>query len=150
MKIYAFPSASLSNIWAGVGAGKWAVSKSDHDAVNKRRKTLAGEMPVGSFGILYLSGQGLTVPFVVTSEPNYVDAESKVWPEDWYLSFDIKPLGNPSKIMSRADALAKLPSIARNGLKTVDDLIFTKGVQTFVPSEIADDDWSALIKELAI
>lgn len=150
MKIYAFPSAKLSNIWAAVGAGKWAVSKSDHDAVNKRRETLAREMPVGSFGILYLSGHGLTTPFVVTSEPNYVDPEGGVWPEEWYLSFGIEPLGNPSKMMSRNDAQVKLPSIARKGLKNVDALIFTKGVQTFVPSEIADDDWSVLIKELAV
>lgn len=107
-------------------------------------------MPVGSFGILYLSGEGFTVPFVVTSEPNYVDAESKVWPEDWYLSFGVKPLGNPSKILSRAEAQIKLPSILRKNLKNVDALIFTKGVQTFVPSEIADDDWSVLIKELAV
>ncbi|ETI64428.1 hypothetical protein C100_07905 [Sphingobium sp. C100] len=79
-----------------------------------------------------------------------MDVESKVWPEDWYLSFAIKPLGNPSKILSRADAQIKLPSIARKNLKNVDALIFTKGVQTFVSSEIADDDWSVLIKELAV
>jgi hypothetical protein len=150
MKIYAFPSAKLSNVWAAVGAGRWAVSKSDHDAVNKRRATLAAEMPIGSFGILYLSGQGYTTPFVVTSEPDYVDPETKVWPEEWHLAFDIKPLGNPSKILSRDDAMKKLPSIARKGLKNVDDLIYTKGVQTFVPSEIGEDDWSVLITELAI
>ena len=150
MKIFAFPSAKLSNIWAGVGAGRWAVSKSTHESVNKRRATLAAEMPIGSFGILYLSGQGYTTPFVVTSEPNYVDPESSVWPEDWHLAFDIKPLGNPSKILSRSEALVRLPSMAKRQLKNVDDLIYTKGVQTFVPSEIGDDDWSILIKELAV
>ncbi|MCY7281062.1 MAG: hypothetical protein LH610_09255 [Sphingomonas bacterium] len=150
MKIFAFPSAKLSNIWAGVGAGRWAVSKSTHDSVNKRRATLAAEMPIGSFGVLYLSGQGYTTPFVVISEPNYIDPESKVWPEDWFLAFDIKPLGNPSKILSRKDALRLLPSMARKQLKNVDDLIYTKGVQTFVPSEIGEDDWSVLIKELAV
>lgn len=113
MKIFAFPSAKLSNIWAAVGAGKWAVSKSMHDGVNKRRETLAREMPVGSLGILYLSGAGYTTPFVVISEPDYVNAEAKVWPEDWYLALGIKSLGNPSKIMSRKDALVKLPSIKR-------------------------------------
>jgi hypothetical protein len=150
MKIYAFPSAKLSNIWAGVGAGRWAVSKSDHDSVNKRRATLAAEMPIGSFGILYLSGQGYTTPFVVTSEPNYVDPEKKVWPEEWHLAFDIKPLGNPSKILTRDAAMKRLPSIKRLRLKNVDDLIYTKGVQAFVPSEIGDDDWSVLIAELAV
>jgi hypothetical protein len=150
MKIYAFPSAKLSNIWAAVGAGRWAVSKSEHDAVNKRRATLAADMPIGSFGILYLSGQGYTTPFVVTSEPDYIDAEKSVWPEEWYLAFNIKPLGNPSKILTRADAQKKLPSMGRKGFKNVDDLIYTKGVQTFVPSEIGDDDWSVLISELAI
>ena len=107
-------------------------------------------MPIGSFGILYLSGHGYTTPFVVTSEPDYVDPESKVWPEDWHLAFDINPLGNPSKILSRNEALVRLPSMARRQLKNVDDLIYTKGVQTFVPSEIGEDDWSVLIKELAV
>ena len=150
MKIFAFPSAKLSKIWAGVGAGRWAVSKSTHDAVNKRRATLAAEMPIGSFGILYLSGHGYTTPFVIISEPNFIDPESKVWPEDWHLAFNIKPLGNPSKILSRKDALAQLPSMKRRNLTNVDDLIYTKGVQTFVPSEIGEDDWSILIKELAV
>lgn len=150
MKIYAFPSAKLSNIWAGVGAGRWAVSKSAHEAVNKRRATLAAEMPIGSFGILYLSGQGYTTPFVVISDPNYVDPEMKVWPEEWHLDFGIKPLGNPSKILTRDAAMKKLPSIARKSLKSVDDLIFTKGVHAFVPSEIGEDDWSVLIRELAL
>ena len=150
MKIYAFPSAKLSNIWAAVGAGRWAVSKSDYDAVNKRRATLAAEMPLGSFGVLYLSGHGYTTPFVITSEPDYIDPETQVWPEEWHLAFDMKPLGNPSKILRRDAAMQKLPSIARRGLKSVDDLIYTKGVQTFVPSEIAEDDWSVLINELAV
>ena len=43
-----------------------------------------------------------------------------------------------------------LPSMSRRGLTNVDDLIYTKGVQTFVTSEIGDDDWSVLITELAI
>ena len=150
MKIYAFPSAKLSNIWAGIGAGRWAVSKSDYEAVNKRRATLASEMPVGSFGILYLSGHGLTTPFVVTSPPDYVNPETKIWPEEWHLAFEIRPLGNPTKIMNRIDAMQKLPSIARRNLKNVDALLYTKGVQTFVPSDIEDDDWSVLINELAI
>ena len=149
MKIYAFPSAKLSNIWAAVGAGKWAVSKSDHEGVNTRRQNLGSDMPIGAFGILYLSGRGLTTPFVVTSKPNLRDPERSVWPEEWHLAFDIRPLGDPSRIMSRKDAAAKLPSIVRRGLKDVDGLIYTKGVQTFVPSEIADDDWSVIIEELA-
>jgi hypothetical protein len=150
MKIYAFPSSKLTNIWAGIGAQRWAVSKSSFESVNKRRATLANEMPVGSFGVLYLSGRGYTTPFVVTSEPNFIDAETEIWPEDWYLSFSIRPLGNPSKILSRADAQKKLPSIARRDLPNVDALIYTKGVQAFVPSTIEEDDWSVLISELAI
>ena len=150
MKIYAFPSSNLTNIWAGIGAGKWAVSLSEHDQVNKRRTTLSADMPIGSFGILYCSGRGLTTPFVIYSKPELGEFVDDVWPERWTLPFDIKPLGNPTKLMSREDAVKKLPSIALRGLKNVDALIYTKGTQTFVPSEISDDDWSVLISELAI
>ena len=45
--------------------------------------------------------------------------------------------------------MKKLPSIKRRQITNIDDLIYTKGVQTFVPSEIDEDDWSVLIAELA-
>ena len=151
MKIFAFASTNVTNIWAGLGAGLWAVSKSDIEGTNKRRKTLAKNMPVGAFGILYCSAtHSLTTPFVVYSRPDENRSETSVWDGEWVLPFQIKPLGSPRRSMHREAAKSLLPSIANRNLKHVDELIFTKGTQTFVPSEITDEDWSVLIRELAI
>lgn len=151
MKIYAFASTNITNIWAGLGAGLWAVSNSENEGTNKRRRTLASDMPVGAFGILYCSQtHSLTTPFVVYSKPDKNRTETSVWEGEWVLPFDIKPLGSPRRQMHRGIAKSALPSMAVRGFKHVDQLIYTKGVQTFVPSEISDDDWSVLIRELAI
>lgn len=108
-------------------------------------------MPVGSFGLLYCSANhSYTTPFVVYSQPNSDSIESSVWAGDWVLPFQIKPLGNPRRLLDRHKAAKILPSMCEQGLSNPDDLIYTKGTQVFVPSEITDADWSVLIKELAI
>ena len=75
--------------------------------------------------------------------------ESSVWAGDWVLPFRVKPLGNPRRLLHRRVATS-LPSMELLGLNNPDDLIYTKGTQVFVPSEITDADWSVLIEELAI
>ena len=151
MKIFAFSCSNLTNIWAGVGAGLWAVSKSENDATNTRRRTLADKMPVGAFGLLYCSANhSYTTPFVVYSKPDADRIESSVWAGDWVLPFSIKPLGNPRRLLDRHKAASILPSMGERGISNPDGMIYTKGTQVFVPSEITDADWSVLIKELAI
>ena len=93
MKIYAFASTNLTNIWAGIGAGLWAVSNSLNEGTNKRRRTLAQKMPIGSFGVLYCSEiHSFTSPFVVYSKPDESRIETNVWKGEWVLPFSIKPL----------------------------------------------------------
>ena len=46
MNIYAFPSRTRTNIWAGIGRGLWAVSHSEFPSTNKGRATKAAKMPV--------------------------------------------------------------------------------------------------------
>jgi hypothetical protein len=53
MKLYSFASENLTNIWAGIGAGMWAVGESDNPTFVKGRNTKAARMPIGAFGILY-------------------------------------------------------------------------------------------------
>jgi hypothetical protein len=68
MKLYSFASENLTNIWAGIGAGVWAVSESENPTFVKGRITKAARMPIGAVGILYCNETGsLTVPFVVYS-----------------------------------------------------------------------------------
>lgn len=72
--VYVFASKNRTNIWAGIGAGLWAVADADgpHAA---GRQTKAMQMPVGALGVIYcVENQSLTTPFVVLS-PVDVHAE---------------------------------------------------------------------------
>ena len=147
MKLYSFASNDLTNIWAGIGAGLWAVGESDEGAFVKGRKTKAAKMPVGAFGILYCNEtKSLTVPFVVYSKANPETVERGVWSKPWVLPFSIKPLGSPRKQLSRERAKEVLPS-----LKTAkfEKLFLVQGQFAFQPAEVTDDDWAVLIAELA-
>src|SRR5688572_25124512 len=100
MQLYAFSSSNLTNIWAGVGAGLWAVSKKV--AENPGAITKARKMMIGSLGILYCSGtHEFTTPFVVKTIPQSDVVISHVWADEWGLPFDIAPLGSPSKRLSK-------------------------------------------------
>ena len=68
MKLYSFASENLTNIWAGIGAGMWAVGESDNSAFVKGRVTKAARMPIGAFGTYCNETGSLTVPFVIYSE----------------------------------------------------------------------------------
>jgi hypothetical protein len=145
--VFAFTSRTVTNIWAGIGRGLWAVSESQHDSVNKGRETKASKMLIGSFGLIYCSeDQSYSTPFVVLSEPTGV--AERVWPETWIMPFRIRPLGNPSKSVRRADMPKLLPALA--GGRSVDDLLQIRGVQTFNASEVPQEDWAILMKELVV
>ena len=51
MHLYIFSSSDLTNIWAGIGAGMWAVSETS--ASNPAAISRADNLPVGAFGMLY-------------------------------------------------------------------------------------------------
>ena len=150
MKLYAFTSKSLTNIWAGVGAQLWAVPNSDSDQSNKGRATKAARMEVGSFGILYCTAnQSFTSPFIVHSkaDPNRVVFD--VWDGErgWILPFQIRTLGNPRALLPWDRAKADLPS-CKDG-KPLNSLIHVEPLTVFTGTEISADDWSYLIGKLA-
>jgi hypothetical protein len=152
MKIYGFASDSLTNIWAGIGAGRWAVGIAKNESFNKGRLTKAAKMPIGAFGILYCTETtSYTTPFVVYSRPDAEATIHNVWSDPWVLPFKIKPLGNPSRSMSVEEAKDILPSMQDSSR---DDprkhLITVQGNFAFQASEITDVDWSILIEKLAI
>ena len=112
MKLYSFASENLTNIWAGIGAGMWAVGESENSTFVKGWNTKAGRMPIGAFGILYCNETGsLTVPFVVYSKADPNRTETEVWSKAWVLPFAIKPLGNPRRQLTRERARQVLPSL---------------------------------------
>lgn len=66
MELFVFSSKTLTNIWAGIGARKWAVSLDQ--AANPGIATKAKALRIGSIGILYcVETQSLTTPFIVAS-----------------------------------------------------------------------------------
>jgi hypothetical protein len=147
MKLYSFASENLTNIWAGIGAGMWAVGESDNQAFVKGRITKAARMPIGAFGILYCNETGsLTVPFVVYSKANPESTETEVWSKAWVLPFSIKPLGNPRRQLNRERARQVLPSLQD---KSFEKLFLVQGQFAFQATEVADEDWAILIQELA-
>lgn len=147
MKLYAFASDDLTNIWAGIGAGLWAVGESEKAGFAKGRITKAAKMPIGAFGILYCNETGsLTVPFVVYSKADAQRTETEVWSKSWVLPFSIKPLGTPRRQLSRAQAKQVLPSMAD---KSFEQLFLVQGQFAFQATEVTDADWAALIAALA-
>src|SRR3569623_824609 len=152
MRIYGLASDSLTNIWAGIGSGLWAVGISTNATFTAGRKTKAAKMPIGALGILYCTQTtSYTTPFVVYSIPVSEKTITDVWADPWVLPFKIKPLGDPSRSLSVERAKVLLPSMQEPGK---DDprkhLITVQGNFAFQPSDISDEDWSALIEELAI
>ena len=146
MKLYSFASENLTNIWAGIGAGMWAVGESGKAAFVKGRITKAARMPIGAFGILYCNETGsLTVPFVVYSKADPERTETDVWSKAWVLPFCIKPLGNPRRQLTRKRAREILPSLKNNSFEK---LFLVQGQFAFQATEVTDDDWAVLIQEL--
>jgi len=147
MKLYSFASEDVTNIWAGIGAGMWAVGESENAAFVKGRITKASRMPIGAFGILYCNETGsLTVPFVVYSKVDSQRIETEVWSKPWVLPFAIKPLGTPRRQLSRSHAKEVIPSLAS---KSFEKLFLVQGQFAFQSTDVMDEDWAVLIQELA-
>jgi len=99
--LFCFASSSLTNIWAGVGARRWAVREPSTSAGMKGHVTKSKRMTVGSFGLIYCGEtHSFSTPFIVTSPPEEGVVENNIWAGSWVLPFSIYPLGNPSKQVS--------------------------------------------------
>lgn len=147
MKLYSFASENMTNIWAGIGAGLWAVGESENPTFVKGRITKATRMPVGAFGILYCNEtRSLTVPFVVYSRPDPERIETGVWSKAWVLPFAIEPLGTPRRQLSGDRAREILPSLTD---RPFEKLFLVQGQFAFQSAEVSDADWALLIQELA-
>ena len=144
--VYCFTSTNLTNIWAGIGAGLWAVSEvSPKDMETRKTKSLG--MPIGSFGLLYCSANhSFTTPSKVTSEVRWKEIKG-VWPEAWWLPFSINPLGTPNHQLTTKEMTALVDVMKRR--QSVTDVFFIGGACTFVPSKVPDEDWELILEELA-
>jgi hypothetical protein len=146
MELFVFSSKTLTNIWAGIGARKWAVSQDQ--AANAGIITKAKALRIGSLGILYcVETQSLTTPFIVASTPDEGVTVRNIWPDEWKLPFDIYPLGSPEKQMEKTD-IANLPVVRDSGSQW-NNVIRTQGQFAFQPTVICGEDWSILFQQLS-
>lgn len=148
MKLYVFASNSVTNIWAGIGARKWAISLDSARNVGGV-ETKASRMEIGSFGVFYISGEkSLTTPFIVTSSVDMDSVIEDIWPEAWTFSFSIRPLGSPAHRLGESEIRA-LDAYTNAPKKNIASVYRVTGRQVFTPAEITARDWSKLIGELS-
>lgn len=147
--LYVFASHSLTNIWAGIGAGVWAVSQRD-EVQMKGLRTKAAKMTVGSVGVLYCSEiASLTTPFIVYSPVDPDGVVEDVWPERWVLPFRIHPLGTPRRRLHRAEAMSKLDVLRASGRTNISQILHLPATTVFSPNAVPPSDWAVLLHELA-
>ncbi len=150
MAIFVFSSKNLTNIWAGIGAGLWAVSKSEDQGFHKTRVTKAKNMKIGALGILYCAEtQGLTTPFVVYSKADTQAVIGNIWPEEWVLPFKIHPLGTPNKQFPKDAVMEELPTLRALNHRNFGHALPIQATTVFSPSKLVDQDWEVLVSRLA-
>jgi hypothetical protein len=146
LNIYVFTSNNLTNIWAGIGARRWAVS--DVVATRPGKVGQANNLLIGSLGVLYCSEtHELTTPFVVTSRPQPGVIVTNIWPEPWHLPFQITPLGSPTRTLTNNQLAQQLPSVAANQQQW-HNILFVRSDFAFQASTITDADWEYLYSNL--
>ena len=143
--VYCFSSKSHTNLWAGYGAKKWAVSDCSRSQM-ETRKTKSLNFPVGGFGLLYCSsGEYFTMPFKITSEVEW-RMEDTIWPEPWAMPFSIEPLGSPKHRLFSRDIKKLLDCMS--GRNSITDVFFIGGACNFTASHLPEDDWAIILEEL--
>ena len=143
--IFVFSSSNVTNIWAGIGARKWAVS--EKQAENASISTKGKKMPVGALGLIYcVEKKALTTPFVVTSGVTEQEI-ADVWPQSWRLPFSIAPLGTPQKLLATTDLSALVPSLKDTGANW-NTLFFVTPTMVFTSSKLTDADWAEVSGKL--
>ena len=148
MQLFCFASKILTNIWAGIGAGMWAVAETSPTDM-KARITKSKRMRVGSLGLLYCNEtHSFTTPFLVYSAPDPERVVSEIWPESWRLPFRIHPLGTPARQLHMNAAKDKWPVLKDVGAGGVSAAMNITGTTVFVPKEISSDDWALIIADL--
>lgn len=136
----------MTNIWAGIGAKRWAVS--EKQATNASIRTKSKRLPVGALGLIYcVESKALTTPVVVTSAAEQTEVVVNVWPQKWMLPFGIVPLGSPHKSISTTDLPKLIPSLA-GGAVGWNNLFYVTPTMVFTPSKLTDADWAALLTVL--
>jgi hypothetical protein len=146
MDFYVFSSINLTNIWAGIGAQKWAISA--NQANSSGTNTKSKSIKIGSLGLLYCSdSQEFTTPFIITSVPLTGVSISNIWPEEWWFPFGMHPLGTPDKRLHKDNIKQNLPSLI-NTQAQWNRVLYVQPNFVFQKSLITTEDWEYLFQNL--
>ena len=148
MNVYLFALKNVTNIWAGIGAGRWAIS--ERAAVLPVVQASAKRLPIGSLGLFYCTeAKGLTTPFIILSPPDPVAVVKDIWPEPWRYPFSIRAFGTPVKILGIDQALSVLPVLQKAGKSHWPRVLHFQATLAFQPSILPDADWELIVRNLA-
>jgi hypothetical protein len=147
MNVFVFSSKTITNIWAGVGSGRWAVSKATAEMAQV--KAGAKVLPVGALGLFYCTeAKAFTTPFMVLTEPEQKTPDAGIWSGEWHLPFSIHPLGSPRLLMPIERALNILPTMKAAGKSKWTHVIHYQPTTAFRPTSLTDEDWEWIVREL--
>lgn len=147
MNLYVFSSKNVTNIWAGIGARRWAISERASETPGPAARVTI--FPIGSLGVIYVSGSEggyLTTPFITCTQPDTNAEATDVWPETWVCPFKIHPLGTPERRLSIDTAQDVLPCLQDGG--HWHHILKIAPVAVFSPVEITEEDWQIIVHHL--
>ena len=156
MDLFCFASRNTRNIELGIENKLWAVATLTNQQSMKARTTKAMKyLHPGARGILYCNPtQSFTTPFVVRSNADPDRVVTDVWPEAWCLPFEIEPLGDLSRQVTREAAAQSWPVVQRRMAKNqgrggISAAMNITGTTVFVPVDIDEENWGVILDDLA-
>ena len=156
MDLFCFACRDVQNIEIGIQHQLWAVATLLNPSSMAGRITKAQKyLRPGAKDVLYCNPlHSFTTPFIVQSEADPVKVVTDVWPQPWRLPFKIKTLGSLSRRLHKDEAARRWPTLGirlgeRNGAGGVSAAFNFTGTTTFVPVNIDEVDWQAILEDLA-
>ncbi|HEX5219789.1 MAG TPA: hypothetical protein VFZ59_09500 [Verrucomicrobiae bacterium] len=148
MDLYVFPSVSLRNIQIGVDRKMWAVAPIGEPYASLRAAR-SRAMPIGAAGLFYCSAhpEFFTAPFLVESQPEDRPIDG-VWDERRFLPFAIRPLGDPSRLVTLAHAYKTWQRLKE--VEIVTDAINLGPATAFDSTWFPRVDWDLILEQMHI
>ena len=143
LRLFTFACRDLKNIPIGLSRRKWAVAKLAEPSHSARRTKALRYLSPGDAGLLYCNPlHSFVLPFIARSHVDPDAVVTDVWPEPWVLPFDIEPLSDGSRQVSKDIARAKWALLHRIPWKgSISATMHFTGTTTFVPLDIFDNEW---------
>ena len=150
MRLFCFPCRDLKNIPLGIASKMWAVATVSEVAMKARASKAKKYLREGDVGLLYCNPiHSFTTPFVVKSRVDTGRVVRDIWPEAWVLPFDIEPLSNGTRAVSKDLAQQKWTLLNRLPWKgSISATLNFTGTTIFVPTEVKNAEWDEIVSDL--